>query len=143
MSTPIEHAERDVKVAENFLQRARIALQQQHATIKTTRGLLSRAVTAFQAEFAPKTQASLIREHIAGEQALKKEIAAGRVTPRHAPIGNSVVDRHASYSAGGTADDMARSNMRTGFRRGTTRQLPDGRRVLIPASPRRSLMTGR
>jgi hypothetical protein len=142
MSNQIEiaAAERDLKNAEAALQEARKALQQQHGIVKHTRALLSKCIAAFQAEFAPITRETLVRETIAAEQQYKRDVLAGVIEPKKAPrLANSAVDRHAFYGAGGSADDFARSNMRTGFRRGTTRTLPDGRRVLIPASTRRGV----
>ena len=140
--TPIGYAERDVEVAEQGLQEARKQVQQAHAAVKHARSLVSRALVAFNAEFPPITRETLMRETIAAEQQHKKDVKAGLVAPqRQSPIANSAIDRTAAYSHGGNADDFARGQMRTGFRRGVTqvRTLPDGRRVrvLIPATTRR------
>jgi hypothetical protein len=128
----IAEAQLAVAEAEHAVIETRALLQKQATDLKAARGVMAKALIAFQAAFEPITFDRLVRETIQTGQQLKRAIAEGRVAPpRHAPIGNSVVDRSAAYSAGGDSSDFVRKQLRTGYRRGALPASAAGR-VIAP-----------
>lgn len=121
---PTEAVE-NLRLAHVALAEARAAVQTKTNRRNAARELLSAAVMAWQTGLPRVTRDQAVKEAIASFQAEKAE----RVQTM--TCGPSVIDRQAFFGKGGTANDFARKQMRTGYRRGA---LPASMRGLLPVN---------
>lgn len=116
-----------VRVQDEYNQQGR-ELQQLEATLHLCRNDLGIAARTLDALTPQPTREEAAREFIRQGLAERAARARGELPVRTGPVpGPSAIDRAAFYGQGGSAEDMARKNHQTGWRRGA---FPASRRVL-------------
>jgi hypothetical protein len=96
---------------------------------QAARADLAAAIGALVSKLPRKNSDANLRDYLAASQA-EREAAKqnGSLRAPSGAFGRSVVDRSASYSHGGGAEDFVRKQMQTGFRRGSAPASQKGRR---------------